>query len=122
MLSKSKTLQHTYRFMVPAPLLSVQVESCELQAIVIFTQGPDDATRRLKQFDESIQSKITSTATTPPKSVVGIGGKGAQLFSLMLWGLLKPYHIIKLRSPTTRKRKLSSLWYFGLPVASQPQA
>jgi hypothetical protein len=79
MLSKLKTLQHTHQVMVPAPLLSVQVDSCEyLQAISIFAQGPDDSTRRLKQFDESIQSKITSKATTPPRSVVGIGGKGAQ--------------------------------------------
>ncbi|KAF8479012.1 bifunctional 6-phosphofructo-2-kinase/fructose-2,6-bisphosphate 2-phosphatase [Russula ochroleuca] len=32
----------------------------------------------LRRFDESNQSKITSQATTPPKSVVGIGGKVAK--------------------------------------------
>ncbi|KAI0282603.1 bifunctional phosphatase [Russula aff. rugulosa BPL654] len=34
--------------------------------------------RLLRQFDESHQSKITSQATTPPRSVVGIGGKGTK--------------------------------------------
>ncbi|KAN0105247.1 bifunctional 6-phosphofructo-2-kinase [Russula decolorans] len=36
------------------------------------------AGRLLRQFDESHQSKITSQATTPPRSVVGIGGKGTK--------------------------------------------
>ncbi|KAH9967908.1 bifunctional phosphatase [Russula dissimulans] len=32
----------------------------------------------LRQFDESIQSRIASQSTTPPRSVVGIGGKVAK--------------------------------------------
>ena len=37
---------------------------------------------RLRQFDESNPSKITSQAVTP-RSVVGIGGKGSHLTPLV---------------------------------------
>ena len=38
---------------------------------------------RLRQFDESNPSKITSQAVTP-RSVVGIGGKGSHLALLLM--------------------------------------
>ena len=41
---------------------------------------------RLRQFDESNPSKITSQAVTP-RSVVGIGGKGTHLALWLTWNL-----------------------------------
>lgn len=79
-------------------------------AVVVFTNS-----RRLRQFDESNQSKITSQATTPPRSVVGIGGKGALLLRR---GELYSKPIMKVRSQTTRRQRLSSLWYLNITLST----
>ena len=75
--SKPKMPQRQYRPRVHVPLLLVQQDPCEHRfspmSAILFAQGN---TRRLRRFDESNQSKIASQATTPPRSVFGIGGKG----------------------------------------------
>jgi len=98
--------------MVPVPLLLVQEDSCKplLKPIsaVVLAQGLTTYTCRLRKFDQSNQSKIPSQATTPPKSVVGIGGKGAPL---LIRDELCSNPTMKVRSPTTRTQRSSSPWY-----------
>lgn len=75
--------------------------------------------RRLKRFDESNQSKITSKATTPPRSVVGIGGKGAQLATAVIARLIElrfEYHKCTVAKPDYSEAKIVLAMVPKLPV------
>jgi hypothetical protein len=49
---------------------------------------------RLRQFDESNPSKITSQAVTP-RSVVGIGGKGTLSALLLTWDVFTISNVVE---------------------------
>lgn len=119
-LSKSKTPppQRIYQPMVSVPLLLVQEDACKppsrpISGSRVRSKPNNLNTRRLRQFDQSHQSKITSQATTPPRSVVGIGGKGALLSTR---GELCSKPTMKVRSQTTRRQRSSSLWYLNITL------
>ncbi|SRR6266404_4307585 len=83
-----KAPHHPRRVPVPALRLLVQADLCEPP----FNGASSEASLpayRLKQFDESNPSKITSQAATPPRSVVGIGGKGNALTLLSIPGVFQ---------------------------------
>ena len=121
-LSKLKTPpQRLYQPTVPVPPLlahSAQEDACKpplrpISGSRVRSKPNNLNTRRLRQFDQSHQSKITSQATTPPRSVVGIGGKGALLSTR---GELCSKPMTKVQSRTTRRRRLSSLWYLDITL------
>jgi hypothetical protein len=111
-----------HRPMVPVPILLVQEDACKpplrpISGSRVRSRPNNSNTRRLRQFDESHQSKITSQATTPPRSVVGIGGKGTLL---SMRGELFSKPMMKVRSQTIRRQRSSSLWYLDITLFQSP--